>query len=150
LPSLQGVPSGALGLEHLPVVGSQAPVTWHASLAVQVTGVWPQSPVPGLQAATWHASLAAQVTGFEPVHTPDVQASVWVQRLPSLQGVPSGALGLEHLPVVGSQAPATWHASLAVQVTGVWPQSPVLGLQAATWHASLAVHTVSQQTSPAQ
>src|SRR5437867_3916457 len=32
-------------------------------------------------------------------------------------GVPSGAFGFEHRPVVGSQMPATWHWSLAWQTT---------------------------------
>jgi hypothetical protein len=61
----QAVPAGAGGLEH-PVVGSQLPWTWQASLGGgQATAVPTQTP-------PWHASLA-------------------VQALPSSQGVPSGA-----------------------------------------------------------
>src|SRR2546427_783189 len=144
LPSLQAVPSGASGFEHTPVDGLQVPATWHWSLAVQVTGLLP-------------------------VQTPDRQESVWVQALPSLQAVPSGASGFEHAPVDGLQVPATWHWSLAVQATGLLPvlstdraaselvplsppvqvppsgasgleHAPVEGLQVpATWHWSLAV-----------
>jgi hypothetical protein len=83
-PSLQAVPSGAAGLEHVPVVGSHVP-------------------------ATWHWSLAAHRTGFEPVHTPAMHASVCVHALPSLQVVPSGALGFEHIPLLGLHVPAMWH-----------------------------------------
>ncbi len=81
-PAAQAVPSGAVGLEHVPDVVSQVPVTWHASLGVQVTG-------------------------FEPVQIPTWQVSVWVQALPSSHFVPLGAVGFEHAPVVGSQVPAT-------------------------------------------
>ena len=97
LPSLQVVPFGAAGFEQAPVDGSQAP-------------------------ATWHWSLAAQVTGLAPVHAPAWQVSVCVQALPSLQAVPLGAAGLEQAPVAGLQVPATWHWSLAEQVTGFEPE----------------------------
>jgi hypothetical protein len=49
------------------------------------------------------------VTGLEPVHVPAWQVSVWVQLFPSLHAVPSAAAGFEHMPVPGSQVPATWH-----------------------------------------
>jgi hypothetical protein len=39
----------------------------------------------------------------------------------ALQLVPFGAEGFEQAPVVGSQTPATWQVSLAVQVTGLDP-----------------------------
>jgi hypothetical protein len=42
-----------------------------------------------------------------------------VQPLPSLHVVPFAAVGFEHVPVAGAHVPATWHWSLAVQVTGV-------------------------------
>src|SRR3989442_241395 len=110
------------------------------------------------------------MTGFEPAQVPDWHVSLWVQAVPSLHDVPSVAFGFEQVPVVGLQVPATWHWSLAVQVTGlepvqvpdwqvsVWVQAlpslhdvplvafgfeqvPVVGLQVpATWHWSLAVH----------
>jgi hypothetical protein len=66
-------------------------------------------------------------TGAAPVHAPFWQLSLVVQALPSLHEVPFGAAGLEHAPVAGSQVPATWHASDAVQVTGVPPpQAPFM------------------------
>src|SRR5712691_9770540 len=55
------------------------------------------------------------------MHCPDSHASLCVQAFPSLHSVPSGFAGLLHIPVVGSQVPASWHWSLAVQVTGLVP-----------------------------
>ena len=134
-PSLHAVPSGAAGFEQIPVVVLQVPATWQASLGAHTTvsgpihaALW-QVPV-GVQASvhavpsgaagfeqipvagshvpvSWHASLAVQTTGFEPVHAPDVHASVCVHAFPSLQFVPSGAEGFDQAPVVGSQVPAT-------------------------------------------
>ena len=85
----------------------------------------------------------------------------------SLQVVPSAAGGLLHWPVVGSQVPATWQASSAVQTTDapavqtpamhdephpaphVVPfgllgllHTPVDGLQTASWHASPPEHVL--------
>jgi hypothetical protein len=51
-----------------------------------------------------------------------------------LHEVPSAAVGLEHTPVVGSQDPAAWHWSSAVQVTGLDPVHVPL------WHVSVCVH----------
>ena len=65
------------------------------------------------------------MTGFAPVQTPAEHVSVCVQALPSLHEVPLGAVGFVHAPVLVLQVPATWHASLAVQVTGFAPvQTP--------------------------
>jgi hypothetical protein len=149
--SLHAVPSGADGFEQTPDVGSQVPATWHASLAAQVTGLAPtqapvtqvslcvhallslhavpsgadgfeQTPDVGSQVPeTWHASLAAQATGFPPTHTPLVHTSVWVHALPSLHAVPFGTTGFTQTPVLGSHAPATWHESIATQMTGLPP-----------------------------
>jgi hypothetical protein len=201
LPSLHVVPSSAFGFEHAPVPGSQTPATWHWSLAEQTVAVpgvhtpdWQVSPVvhalpssqdvpssalgfehvpvPGLQTpATWHWSLAVQTTGFEPTQMPVWHESLCVHAFPSLQVVPSPAFGFEHIPVPGLQMPATWHWSLAAQITGFEPvqtplwhesdcvqafpslqdcpsgafgfeQRPVPGLHVpATWHWSLAVQT---------
>jgi hypothetical protein len=135
---LHGVPFGtSVGVEHAPVEGLHAPATWHWSLAEQVTGFDPvhtpdthalrcmhgllpvhavpsvaagfeHTPVDGLHVpATWHWSVAVQVTGLVPVHTPETHASVGVQAFPSSHQVPSGAVGLEHRPVVGSHTPTT-------------------------------------------
>ncbi len=49
------------------------------------------------------------MTELLPVQTPAWHVSVWVQALPSLQPVPFGAVGLEHIPVAESHVPATWH-----------------------------------------
>ena len=152
LPSLQSVPFGTFGFEHVPVAGSHVPATWHWLLAEHVTGFEPvqtpawhvsvcvqalpslhavpfaalgfeQVPVAGSQVpATWHWSLAEHVTGFEPVQTPDWHVSVCVQALPSLHAVPLAAPGFEQAPVAGSHVPATWHWSLAVHVTGLEPE----------------------------
>src|SRR3989442_1571248 len=148
LPSLQAVPSALCGVEQVPLAGSQVPATWHWSSALQATGFAPvQVPAwqgagwgqarPSLQAApsalagveqvplagsqvpaTWHWSSALQVTGFARVQVPAWQVSVWVQALPSLQAAPSALAGLEQVPLAGSQTPATWHWSSALQVTG--------------------------------
>jgi hypothetical protein len=197
-PSLHVVPSAEAGFEQLPVVGSHVPGEWHWSDAVQVTGLEPtqtpavhslvwlhlsvpaqtvpsaaagfEHPVVGLHVpATWHASLAVHVTVPVPTQVPDWQASDGVHALPSLHVVPLGTAGFEHAPEVGSHVPATWHWSLAEHVTGVDPvhapathayiwlhlllpvqvvpsgaagseHTPVLGLhEPATWHASLEV-----------
>jgi hypothetical protein len=138
LPSLHACPLGTGGLEHMPVVGSHAPVSWHWSRGEQTTGappvqtpawqLWPvmqrlpalqavplgfamlvQAPVAGMQVlGWWQASAIGHRAGFVPVHTPDMQTSVWVQALPSLQNVPSGCAGFEQ-PFTGSHVPAAWH-----------------------------------------
>ena len=166
LPSLQVVPSVAAGLEQAPVVMSQVPTAWHGSLAAQTTGLAPvqvpatqvsvwvqalpslqvvpsvaaglvQAPVVMSQVPTaWHGSRAVQVTGFDPVQIPAMQASVWVQALPSLQVVPSVAAGLEQAPEVGSQVPAAWHWSLAEHTTGLVPT------QAPAWQVSVWVQAL--------
>jgi len=78
-------------------------------LHVVVTGlgITVQLAVP-LHARALHAS-SAQVIAV-PLQVPTaVHASPNVQALPSLQAVPIGACGLEHIPVDGSHVPATWH-----------------------------------------
>ena len=46
-----------------------------------------------------------------------------------LQVVPFEAIGFEHIPVIGSHVPATWHGSVAVHV-----MAPL------SWHVPLLVH----------
>src|SRR5207245_1666913 len=146
LPSSHVVPSGLAGLEQLPVAGSHVP-------------------------ASWHWSSAVHTTELPPVQVPAWQVSVWVQASPSVHAVPSALAGVEQWPVAGSQVPASWHWSWAVQTTGfvpvqlppwqasVWVQAspslqaaplglagfehwPVAGSQAPTsWHSSWAVQT---------
>src|SRR6185295_4966225 len=89
--------------------------------------------VAGSQTPGWHWSKAVHWTGLPPVQVPPWHVSVRVQALPSLQLVPSLAFGLEHVPVAVSQAPATWHWSEAVHVTGLAP------VQTPTWHVSVRV-----------
>ena len=74
---------------------------------------------------------------FVPVHTPPVHSSRIVQRLPSSHGVPSGLGGFEQSPVAGLQAPASWHGSEAVQVTGFEPT------QLPAWQVSVCVQALS-------
>ena len=84
LPSLQVEPASA--------VCAQVPSTAHAS-AVQV--------LPSSQLTV-------------PVQLPDLHASLTVQIMPSVHGVASVLLGLLHVPVLASHAPALWHWSLAL------------------------------------
>src|SRR2546422_852478 len=56
-----------------------------------------------------------------PVQTPALQASPSVLASPSLHGLPSGVTGFEQVALSGSQTPASWHWSWAVQTTGLTP-----------------------------
>ena len=123
--------------------------SWHASGAVQVLGVpvhvpdwqlspvvqalpslhtvpfvfggYEQTPVAGLQLpGNWHCPGGEQRSS-SPTQTPAWHTSEPVQKLPSLQAVPFGAFGFEHVPVAGLHVPATWQASLAVHGTGFAP-----------------------------
>jgi hypothetical protein len=162
LSSLQGVPSAFGGSEHCPVAGSHVPALWHASEAVQTTGLLPtqvpfwqvsvrvqafpslqgvpfafggleQSPVCGLHVpASWHWSEAAQVFGV-PAQTPLVQMSSTVQGLPSSQAVPFGFVGLVQTPEVGSQTPAKWHWDCG------WHTTVVPGVHCPPWQVSVSV-----------
>jgi hypothetical protein len=150
-PSLQAVPSARFGFEQAPVSGLQTPAEWQASRALQTTGLvpthaparqasdrvhrfpsshWAPSsltgfvhvPVSGLQVpAWWQLSSAAQTTGRAPEQVPPTHRSTVVQAFPSSHGVLSGFAGREHAPGVGSQVPASWQASPAVQTTGLAP-----------------------------
>ncbi len=56
------------------------------------------------------------------MHRPALsQESPAVQGIPSLHGEPADFTGFEQAPVAGSQVPATWHWSSAVQATGFEP-----------------------------
>src|SRR5258705_364724 len=62
---------------------------------------------------------------------------VWVRALVCLRAVPLGAAGFEQLPDAGSHVPATWHWSLALQMTGLLPvQTPAW--QVSVWVQALA------------
>src|SRR5439155_1383011 len=147
----QAVPAGLAGLEQTPVAGLHVPASWHWSSAVQTTGLAPvhapawqvslrvqastssqvvpsglagleQAPVAGLHLpASWHWSGGAHTTGVPGAHVPPSQASLIVHASPSSHALPFGLGGFEHLPVAGSQVPASWHWSCAVQTTGFAP-----------------------------
>jgi hypothetical protein len=69
--------------------------------------------------------------------------SVCVQALPSLQADPSAFSGFEHAPVAVSQAPASWHWSEGLQITGFAP------VHAPAWHVSSCVQALpSSQADP--
>ena len=91
--SLQVVSFGIVGFVHDPVMGSQVPGTWQASIAEQTT-----------------VDVAAP-------HTPAWQVSPEVHADASSQPVPSVFAGLLHWPVAPSQTPTSWHWSSAPHVT---------------------------------
>src|SRR5437763_12702234 len=77
------------------------------------------------------------------MQAPAWQVSVWVQALPSLQAVPSACCGVEQVPLAGSQTPATWHWSSALQTTGLAP------VQVPAWQVSVCVQAFpSLQAAP--
>ena len=80
-------------------------------------------------------SLAVQMMAFVPVHAPAWHVSVCVHMLPSSQVKPLTWFGFEQ-PFTGSQVPATWHWSSAVQVTGFAP------VQVPAWQVSVCVQTL--------
>jgi hypothetical protein len=127
-PSVQVLPSGCRTVEQAPVFASHVPGRLHWSTGVQTSGSFggcEQRPVFELQVpARWQASIGVQTTGLPPTQAPPWQVSVLVQRSRSLQPTPSGAAGSEQVPVAGSQVPATWHWSLAVQASGAPVQTP--------------------------
>jgi hypothetical protein len=150
LPSSHAVPSAAFGVEQAPVWLLQTPTSWQTSSALHTTGLAPlqvpawhvsvwvhlspssqlpvltgfvQVPVAVSQAPrVWHWSGVGQVTTLVAVQTPVLQDSVNEHLLPSLQAVPSVALGFEQAPVFVSQVPTAWHWSLAVHVTAFEPE----------------------------
>ena len=90
-------------------VESQASPWVHASPSLHDTPLltgFEQAPVEGSQVpARWHWSSAVQVTWLDPTQAPAWQASVRVQRLPSLHGAPLALTGFEH-PLAGLHVPA--------------------------------------------
>ena len=96
-PVLHGVPS--IAGAHWPELGAHC---------VERHSAPPQLGVPA-QAPAWQVSELAKT-----------------QRFPSAHGAPFATAGVEHWPLVGSHAPAAWHASAAVQTTGFEPaQAPL-------------------------
>jgi hypothetical protein len=87
-----------------------------------------QKPVTGSQVpGTWHWSTAVQTTASPPTQNPFKHKAPTLQLLPSLQGVPFGANGKSHKPLI--------HVGLWEKH---WPagwQSAVPGRGAARCHA---------------
>jgi hypothetical protein len=132
--STQALPQAVVLLEH-----RQLP-DWQTLFTPQETG--PETgfehvpPVGSHVPATWQVSLAVHTTGFDPPQTPDLQVSVLVQAFPSLQPLPSAALGLEQAPVDELQVPTAWQTSLAEQTMGFDP------VHVPDWHRSVCVQAL--------
>ena len=96
-----------------------------------------------------HWWLTVKVTAAQhsvPPQTPPTHSSPVVPGWPSSQAVPLELAGSLHPPVVASQVPASWHWSLAVQVTAAQRSTP---LQTPPVHTSLVVAgSPSSQTVP--
>jgi hypothetical protein len=117
-----------------------------------------QAPSDVRQTPRLHASSSAvQLVPAPEVQTPFWQLSPTVQlSLSALQLVPFALAGLVHSPVAGSQTPASWHWSCAVQTivasTTHWPSSqarqpPQLFPWQAHWPSAWQ-SSPSPQTSP--
>src|SRR5439155_869382 len=149
------------------VVGLHSPASWHWSLAVQVTELpaahapasqvssvhrslsrshedpfalagFEQRPVVGLHSpASWHWSLAVQVTALPAAHAPASQVSSVHRSLSRSHEDPLAFAGFEQRPVVGLHSPASWHWSLAVQVTEL-PAVHAPASQVSSVHRSLS------------
>ena len=77
------------------------------------------------------------------MQVPAWQLSDCVQALPSLHADPLGLLGVEQIPVAVLQVPATWHWSLAAQMTAPAP------VQVPAWQLSDCVQALpSLQVAP--
>jgi hypothetical protein len=77
------------------------------------------------------------------LQVPLAQVSVPSQKRPSLHAVPSEAIGVLHIPVAGSQVPATWQSSMALQTFAV------PAVQVPFWQVSLPLQRLpSSQAVP--
>jgi hypothetical protein len=145
--AVQGSPSSQLGAPP----PWQAPA-WHVSLAVQrlpsLQGV-PSArgentqPVAGEQVSEVQALPSAHASGAPALQAPFWQESPWVHASPSEQAVPLGLAGVEHWPVAGLHAPATWHCDRGAQAIGFEPT------HTPAWQASVWVQALpSEQVLP--
>jgi hypothetical protein len=104
-PSSHGAPT-ATGFEHTPVALLHTPTVWHASMAVQVTGI------PAVQTPIWQVSAPLQAfPSLQPIPLP---IGVWVHvpsgpQASAVQGLPSSQL------TVPAQTPFV-HLSPSVQL----------------------------------
>src|SRR5262249_5855698 len=105
-PVMYRPPAASLAIPFTPPVSGDGMVLSNFSVAHVGPG---QSPVVGSQVPD------GQTVGVPGVHVPLLQVSGFVQALLSLHAVPFGAFGFEQLPVAGSQVPARWQESDAVQ-----------------------------------
>jgi hypothetical protein len=118
-PSSHEVPSGLVPLEQRPVVGLHVPAIWQV-----LAGGGQTTGAPGVQTPAWHESAV-------------------VHALLSVQAVPLVTGGFEQVPLAGSQVPAEWQESDAVQTFAVPPE------QAPAWQVSPVVHALpSVQVAP--
>jgi hypothetical protein len=102
---------------HVPVV---VPQFWAPFVQQMLPGqqVWVAASQRVVPQSIWQTPPTqdcptGQTTGLPPVQTPAWQVSVWVQALPSSQGVPSGLGRARQPPVAGSLSPS-WQASPAL------------------------------------
>jgi hypothetical protein len=112
----------------VPLVQTSVVVQFLASLQVVPFGLFTpptHKPEPVSQLpASWQAVGPLHWTGLLPAQVPAVQASVWVQALPSLHEVPFGAVGVVQVPVDSWQMPWVWQAAGAGQTMALPPQTP--------------------------
>ena len=134
-PQLFGVPAQDPAPSQTSLTVQALPSSHDVPLAFGVASE--QAPVAGLQVG-WFQHPVGSSTGWQmsdvPLHSPRTQWSPVVQALPSSHVAPKSAVGLVHWPVAGSQLPATWHWSRAVQAIGVPAQLPF------GWQTSFCVH----------
>ncbi len=134
LPVLAGAPPAPALDVVAPVLAAVALVLVAAAPPVPALVVAPPAPpVPALDVAPTVPALELAPPA-PPVPLGGVHVPSW--QVPPVHGVPSVWGGLEHVPLVESQVPATWHSSEAVHTTGVPVQAPA-------WHVSAVVHASS-------
>jgi hypothetical protein len=117
IPSSHTVPTAFSTDAHAPVAGSHTP-------------------------ASWHWSGAGQTIGSPPMQSPAVQASAFVQALPSSHGAPSALGGELHSPVCGLQTPASWQASTGWQFRAPLPTHVPDSQRSTVVHALPSSHAV--------
>jgi hypothetical protein len=116
-----------------------------AQLVPVATGVW-VTPATASHASVVHGFPSSVGSGVPGVQAPDSHVSEPLHTVASLQAVPFGFSGFEQVPLEGLHAPASWHSSLAAQVTGVpavhvpaWQVSPCV-------QAFSSLHAVPSET----
>ena len=131
-------PATALWPQPSPVVQTSSVHTLLSSQSAS-SAAWAQ-PVKGWQASIVHGNPSSQLAAAPGTQPPPTHASPTVHKLSSLQPVPLVTEGLLHAPLAGSQVPATWQSSLAVQTMGLWPTHPPPSQLSESVQASLSEH----------